>query len=262
MVTVYELLEVNEKASKEEIEQSYQKLIVEFAQSPSLSEQENQENALILNKLKMAYDILSNDEKRAKYDKQLADKRAEELLKGVRGSSEIKAEEEAQKNAAAAGAQEAYAEAKQNYNTQNTVTSNTNAGYQGVQKESIPYDNEDEEPTKPGELTHDEQIRIQQAAQREFQEKLERAKAVEQEYTKAYNQAYNNYVKKMNGGTKKWTLKKVGIILGVIVSLILIGCLLWIIPPSRRMLTNLYETNDVVRVLVNIVVGIVKAFIE
>ena len=39
MVTIYELLEVQENASKEEIEKSYQKLILEYQKNPSLSEE-------------------------------------------------------------------------------------------------------------------------------------------------------------------------------------------------------------------------------
>ena len=106
-----------------------------------------------------------------------------------------------------------------------------------------------------------EQIRIQQAAQREFQEKLQKAQAAEEAYKKAYNQAYDNYVKNMNGSTgRRWTLKKIGIILAVIVVVILIGCIMWLIPPFRRMLINLYEENDIVHMLVNLIVGIVKAF--
>ena len=87
MVTIYELLEVQENASKEEIEKSYQKLILEYQKNPSLSEEENNQNEMILNKLKIAYEILSNDEKRKKYDNDLAKKRAEDLIKNVSGSS-------------------------------------------------------------------------------------------------------------------------------------------------------------------------------
>ena len=38
MVTIYDLLEVNEKASKEEIEKSYQKLVLEYQTNPVKTE--------------------------------------------------------------------------------------------------------------------------------------------------------------------------------------------------------------------------------
>ena len=83
MVTIYDLLEVNEKASKEEIEKSYQKLVLEYQTNPVLTEEENKKNELILNKLKIAFEILMNDEKRQKYDRDLSKKRAEELIKNI-----------------------------------------------------------------------------------------------------------------------------------------------------------------------------------
>ena len=48
MVTIYDLLEVAENASKEEIEKSYQNLLLEYKIDPILSEQENKENEMIL----------------------------------------------------------------------------------------------------------------------------------------------------------------------------------------------------------------------
>ena len=83
MITIYDLLEVNENASKEEIEKSYQQLILRYHKDPKLDEEANQDNEIILNKLKIAYDILSDEEKREKYDKDLANKRAEELIQNV-----------------------------------------------------------------------------------------------------------------------------------------------------------------------------------
>ena len=107
MVTIYDLLEVEENASKEEIEESYKRLILEYHQDPNLSEEENKENEMILNKLKIAYEILSNDEKRKKYDNDLSKKRAEDLIKNVSVKSsetsnsngvEINEKEETNKN--------------------------------------------------------------------------------------------------------------------------------------------------------------------
>ena len=83
MVTIYDLLEVEENASKEEIEKAYRKMLEEYKISPNLDAKEAKENEFILNKLKIAYDILINDERRRKYDSDLAKKRAEDLIKNV-----------------------------------------------------------------------------------------------------------------------------------------------------------------------------------
>ena len=94
MVTIYDLLEVNEDASKEEIEQSYQNLVIEYQTNPINTPEENKQNEMILNKLKMGYEILMNDEKRKKYDKDLAKKRAEDLIKNIPEKNNNKSEEE------------------------------------------------------------------------------------------------------------------------------------------------------------------------
>ena len=39
MVTIYDLLEVEENASKEEIEKSYQKLVIEYQINPTLNDE-------------------------------------------------------------------------------------------------------------------------------------------------------------------------------------------------------------------------------
>ena len=83
MVTIYDLLEVSENASKEEIEKSYQKLVIEYQINPNLTDLENKENEMILNKLKIAYGIVMDDEKRKRYNNDLAQKRAEKLIKEV-----------------------------------------------------------------------------------------------------------------------------------------------------------------------------------
>ena len=55
LITVYDLLEVDEKASKEEIEKSYQKLIMEYHKDPKLSFEENNANEIILNHFLMSF---------------------------------------------------------------------------------------------------------------------------------------------------------------------------------------------------------------
>ena len=76
MVTLYQLLGVEEDASKEEIKSAYEIRI----KHPALDESKK-------NKVRMAAEILLNDAKREKYNKDLADYRAQELLKNISFSS-------------------------------------------------------------------------------------------------------------------------------------------------------------------------------
>ena len=94
MITIYDLLEIEEDASKEEIEEAYNKILYKYRQDPNFSEETNQQNEMIVNKIKIAYEILSNDEKRKKYDSDLSKKRAESLLKGLEKNEESKQENE------------------------------------------------------------------------------------------------------------------------------------------------------------------------
>ena len=90
MLNLYEILEVNEKASKEIIEKAYKVLAKKY--HPDLQTEDNKEKAEEkMKQLNEAYEILIDDEKRKQYDLELQTKRDEELRK--------KLEEEIEKNA-------------------------------------------------------------------------------------------------------------------------------------------------------------------
>ena len=223
MVTIYDLLEVDEKATKEQIEKSYQRLILEYHKDPKLTEQENKENEIILNKLKIAYDILSNDEKRKQYDKDLANKRAEELIKNVSVKSTEKNE-------------------KEEINKENESDN------------QIKQEDESIETEENTELNEEEKKKIINAAKKQFNENLKKAQKAEEEYNKAYNEAYNNYIRKMGYNVKEpWTLKRFKNLVITILAIIIVCVLAWIIPPIRNLLIQIYEENFIVKALVDIV---------
>lgn len=241
MVTLYDLLDVNEEASKEEIEASYKSLIVEYATNPNLSEEENKENELIISKLNMAYEILVDDEKRKKYDATLAKKKAEALLQNVSVKQEEKVPEET------AVVQEPVRE----YEETNEI-----ADFSKPEEEPQSYE---EEAT----LTKEEQKKLRQAAQKEFNANLKKAQKAEEEYEQAYNEAYNNYLRKMGYQVKEpWTLKRVKNVVIFIVAIILTCALIWIIPPTRNILINIYEENFIVKSLVDIVGMLINAILS
>ena len=74
MKTLYEILEVSESASKEIIEKAYKVLAKRY--HPDLQNENDKLKAEdMMKKINEAYDILSNDEKRKKYDAELLEKR-------------------------------------------------------------------------------------------------------------------------------------------------------------------------------------------
>lgn len=98
MKTFYDVLNVAENATVEEISLAYQELKDKYKNSSlSLNENDN-----ILKKLDLAYSILSDVEKRNLYDKDLANMRNNELMNNLQKNTstyndEIKKQEELQK---------------------------------------------------------------------------------------------------------------------------------------------------------------------
>lgn len=241
MVTIYDLLEVDEKASKEEIEKAYQKLILEYGQDPKLTPKENADNELILNKVKIAYEILMSDEKRAKYDKDLSKKRAEELIKNVAVSEvkeEIKEEPKVQEE-----------DTSNQYNDDEYDDSEDD--------DEVSYNQVEEQEVT---LSKEEQKRVQKAAQNEFKANLRKAQKAEEEYNKAYNEAYNNYMKKMGYQVKEGSIfKRIMNVIILIVVIAIVCFIAWLIPPVRNSLIDLYNENIIIKALVDIVGMIFKA---
>lgn len=242
MVTLYDLLDVKSTSSKEEIEESYKSLIVEYATNPNLSEEENKENELIISKLKMAYEILIDDEKRKKYDATLAKKKAEALLQNVSIKHEEKIEEKEQPAL-----------------KEELVENDEIAQISPVSQ----VDEEENDIEENVELTKEEQKKLRQAAQKEFKTNLKKAQKAEEEYQQAYNEAYNNYLRKMGYQVKEpWTLKRVKNVVILIFAIIITCVLLWVIPPTRNILINLYKENFIIKSLVDIVGMLINAILS
>jgi curved DNA-binding protein CbpA len=259
MVTLYDLLEINEKASKSEIEEAYKKLALEYAMNPNVSTQENSENEMILNKLKMAYEILIDDEKRKKYDNNLAKKRAEDLIKNVPESNskeqtyDVK-NEETKKEIEAKENNISVEDRKNNITVddrENNISNEVN-----IENSQEDYDND-------VTLTKEEKKQVRKAAEKEFKTNLKKAQKAEEEYNQAYNEAYNNYLRKMGYQVKEpWTWKRVRNLLISIIVIIAVGALAWAIPPIRKILINIYEENFIIKSLVDIAGMIVKAILS
>lgn len=257
IVTVYDLLEVSEDSSKEEIEKSYLRLVNEYKVDPNQSEEIRSQNELILKKLKLAYDILSDDAKREKYNNDLAKKRAEELIKNVT----VKQEEPKEEN---------LEEAKQDISQinipnsiQNNAEKNTNIKYKKVEKKEI-YEDESRSEI---ELSDTEKKKIKKAAEKELKDNFKKAQKIEEEYNRAYNEAYNeaynNYLRKMGYSVKEpWTWKRIKNLLITIFAIIFTCTVIWLLPPTRNLIIQIYEENFIVKSLVDIVVMLFDAIIS
>lgn len=242
MVTIYELLEIEEDASKEQIEEAYRKLVLEFRQDPSFDEKKNQENEMILNKIKIAYEILIDDNRRKKYDNDLAMKRAENLIANVVVKEEIKENKEPLQN------------------TNNIVSTETNENNTAIEEKVQKHVEEKKQTSENEILSQKEKKEIKKAAEQEFNQNLKKAKKAEEEYRQAYQNAYNDYLRKMGYTVKEpWTFDRVKRVVISITIIILTFVIMWYIPPVRKLLVSLYQENFIIKALVDLIGMIFKA---
>lgn len=86
-------------------------------------------------------------------------------------------------------------------------------------------------------------------------------KKLQNKLQERYLEAYDSYLREHGYKLKyKWTFKRVMQTIAAVVLTILILIILFFIPPIHNLYINLYETNDAVRILVNLVEAIFKAF--
>lgn len=220
MNTLYEILEVSEKASKEVIEKTYKVLAKKY--HPDLQTPENKELAeKKMKEINEAYDILSDEIKRKEYDEKLA--RAREL--------------ENQK----------YEKYNAQNNSQNVNYTSQNYYTNGMNQEEQRF--------------RDMQRRRYEEQLRKKQEQME--KKMQEQMHEQYQNAYYNYLKSLGYKIKeKWTWKKTKKLILAILIMIGIIMILWIIPPTHNIMVGLYENNKIIKIVVDIVLGIIIAIFQ
>jgi len=189
MKTLYEILEVSEKASKEVIEKAYKVLAKKY--HPDLQKQE--EKAVAEKKMKQindAYDVLSDETKRNKYDQELEEKRKKH-------NEEL--------------------EAKRTIQRQESINQKANINYQN-QNETID------------------------------------AKKMEKEIRQHYQKQYDDYIKRASRRVKhKWSARNFLDFLKAIAIMVIICAIIWILPPTRKFLIEFYESNEIIRGIIDVI---------
>lgn len=219
MNTLYDVLEVSEKASKEVIEKAYRVLAKRY--HPDLQTVDNKKIAEEkMKQINEAYDILSDDIKRKAYDEELEIKREEKR----KNSSTQQINQTPYKQNMEQGQYE-----NQNSNSYNKVTDMQNRRYQERMRKE------------------EEKMRIQ------MQENLQ----------KEYENAYYNYLRSLGYKIKeKWTWEKTKRLLMILLGLGIIITILWFLPPTHNMIMNFYENNKIVKIIVDIIGGIIIAIFK
>ena len=227
MSTLYELFKVDENASQQEIADAYKK-IIEKAEALPQTEELNKK----IQRIKIAYGILSDVDKRKNYDLDLATKRADALLENVKPIEEK-------------------TEVVQNgYNTQIDTEEN-----QQIDEEKL------EQEIKETIDKKIDEINKQKNAEKELKKQERKAKRLakkEMEYKREKEiQDYGRYLGSQGYKVKyPWTWPRVRRLLTSIVALIVAIFILWHIPFVRNSLISLYEENFVVKFFVDIIISL------
>lgn len=230
MSTLYELLQVKENATQEEITEMYHKILQKADSLP-------QNEAIIeqVRRIKIAYGILSDSEKRKKYDSDLATKRAEELLENV----QIKEEKEP----------ESSVEPNKEERLKEIISNQINTITDTYQEQKI----KQEQQKKLAE----------KQAKKEFRRAKREAKKQQQIKREMQIQAYGDYLQKQGYKVKyPWTWLRVKRLLIAIFVVIFTLFILWHIPFIKNSLTNLYQENIVIKYLVDILNSIFTSILD
>ena len=219
--TLYEILEVSENASPEIIEKAYKTLAKKY--HPDLQEEANKSKAeAMMKKINEAYDVLGNEEKRKRYNAELEAKREQEEIE--RQSTQ----------------------GFQGYNNGNMQYQNGNyANYSNnnVNNQNVNYNYEKER------LKYERKLQAEELKQRQ---------KMQDNLNKEYQNAYENYLRSLGYKIKhKWTKENTRDLLITIGILIVVFVILWFIPPTHDWLVNFYESNVILKTIVDIVVAIV-----
>ena len=209
--TLYEVLEVSEKASDEVIEKAYKVLVKKY--HPDLQSDSQKESAEEkMKEINKAYDVLGNSEKRKEYDAKLLQERELEKIKEDQKQDSYKHEEKVTRNV-------------------NKNVGNDNFFYEQKRKE---YE------------------------QRLKEEEYKQRQKMQENLNKEYENAYYNYLKSLGYKIKhKWTKENIRDFVIVIIIMAIIVTILWFIPPSHDWMVEFYESNPIIKTVINIIGAII-----
>lgn len=232
METLYDVLEVSRKASKEVIEKAYKTLAKKY--HPDMQTPENRAKAEeMMKKINEAYSVLSDEQKRQKYDERL----------------EVEEQKNNTNNNSSYSANSNYYGPHNNNKTQHSNTAyNQNTNYY-----SQPIYNTD------NNVKNNDWREAYSKLSKKEQKKLK--KKIEQEANEEYRKMYEDYLRSLGYRVKhKWTFKEFLSIALTILIIIIIFLILWWIPPTHEWMINMYENNIVIKTVADVIIGMCKGF--
>lgn len=231
METLYDILEVSRKASKEIIEKAYKTLAKKY--HPDVQSAEDKANAEeMMKKINHAYDVLSDDERRREYDRGLEEQEAQKE-QGERISNDYNSYTNNPEN--------------MNYNNQNNIYNQ-----QAYTNNSNNWKNENQSKD-----WRDDFANLSEKEQKKV------ATQIRKDASEEYRKQYEAYFRNLGFRIKhRWTFKDFLVIFLAIIILLFIIYVLWIIPPTHEVLAEIYEENFFIKLIVDICKGIFQGIIK
>lgn len=247
MSTLYDLFKVKENATQEQIQEAYETILQKAASLP-----QNEKNVDQVRKIKIAYGILSDSEKRKKYDLDLATQRADELLQKVQPRKEEPAEKEP---------------------VQTSETPNIPINEEKVKQEienqinhAIQYQNIRDLKQKLDQQRQQKQFtqeQLKKETKKQERKKKRQAKKEQQLKREMEINAYGEYLQRQGYKVKyPWTWLRIKRLMISSIAVLITLFILWQIPFVRKSLTDLYHQNFVIKFLADIVFSIFKGIIN
>lgn len=218
MLNYYEILEVSEKASKEVIEKAYKALAKKY--HPDLNKDTKKDAESKMKELNEAFEVLSDDNKRANYDN-ILNKKREIQKKKESYSQNINSSKPPHSNSN-----------EKKFEDHNTIS--YSSGYRTDQNDNFYVNTQN----------------MDEKTRKKLQQKLQ----------ERYLEAYDAYLRERGYKLKyKWTFKRIMKILLIILITIAVFTLLFFIPPIHEYCISLYNENIVIRLIVNLITSFFNA---
>lgn len=236
--TLYEILEVSEKASKEVIDKAYRVLAKKY--HPDLQEEGFKEEAEnYMKEINEAYSILGDEEKRKQYDDKL---NAERQYKNNSRANTNSSNE--------------YKSNNNSYSTKSDTNTTYNKSNNTVNDSSNNVNNQYNNGNVINDENYEEKLRRQEE---EFLRKQQIQENLQAQYERKYQVAYENYLRSLGYKIKyKWTWENYRDLLIIIVIIVVAGFVLWFLPPTRKLLIDFYNSSPIITAIIDTVFEIIK----
>lgn len=121
-----------------------------------------------------------------------------------------------------------------------------------------------QEPKPQERQVSQEEQRFYEMQKRKYEQQLyKQQKQMQQNMQAQYENIYYDYLRSLGYRIKeRWTWEKTKNLILTLLIMAGIFIVLWIFPPTHNLMINIYENNSIIKVIVDIVVGIFEALFQ